>query len=94
VHENLGWFVIHHMRAGLGAWGAVAAASVVVLATAVLLHLWVEQPFGGRLRHATLVMLRATGRRSAAPDATPPLPTPRQPVQHATRRSARRRRGA
>jgi peptidoglycan/LPS O-acetylase OafA/YrhL len=78
LHENLGWFVIHHMRAGLGAWGAVIAASIVVVATAVLLHLSVERPFGRRLRSATLLMIRSTGRGAGKPDAPPHLPTQRR----------------
>ena len=87
VHENLGWFVIHHMRAGLGAWGAVIAASVVVLSFAVLLHLWVERPAGGRLRSAALVMLRSPGGGRAPAGVTVHLPTPRHELQHRPRRS-------
>jgi peptidoglycan/LPS O-acetylase OafA/YrhL len=87
VHENVGWFVIHHMRAGLGAWGAVIAGAVAVLGTAVLLHRCVEQPLGPRLRAAALRTLRSTARGTGGRAPAAHVPVPRQ----ATRRSARRR---
>lgn len=60
LHENLGWYVIAQLREVLGAWGAVAAAVVVSLVASALLHRFVEQPFGPRLRRLTLEMLRRT----------------------------------
>lgn len=87
VHENLGWFVIHHMRAGLGAWGAVIAAAVVVLGTAVLLHRCVEQPLGPRLRAAALRNIRSTAREDGGRSTLPHVPVPRQGTRHGARRS-------
>jgi peptidoglycan/LPS O-acetylase OafA/YrhL len=58
VHENLGWFVIAHLRTRIGVWGAVLAAVGVALVAAWLLHRFVERPFGPRLRTAALDMLR------------------------------------
>jgi len=60
VHENLGWFVIAHLRTRIGAWGAVLVAVAVALVAAWLLHRFVEKPFGPRLRTITLEMLRRT----------------------------------
>jgi len=60
VHENLGWFVIAHLRTRVGAWGAVLAAVAVALLAAWLLHRFVERPFGPRLRTVVLDMLRRT----------------------------------
>ena len=77
VHENVGWFVIHRTRGALGPWGAVLAASVVVLVGATLLYRLVEKPFGGRLRTATLAMLRPVERR-------PEVPAPALPPRHET----------
>src|SRR4051812_26258341 len=68
VHENLGWFVIAHLRTRIGAWGAVLAAVAVALVAAWLLHRFVEKPFGPRLRTVALDMLRHTTReRTAVP---------------------------
>jgi peptidoglycan/LPS O-acetylase OafA/YrhL len=60
VHENLGWFVIAHLRTRIGAWGAVLVAVAVALVAAWLLHRFVEKPFGPRLRTVALDMLRRT----------------------------------
>ena len=60
VHENLGWFVIAHLRGRIGAWGAIAVAVGVALVAAWLLHRFVEKPFGPKLRLVTLEMLRRT----------------------------------
>jgi peptidoglycan/LPS O-acetylase OafA/YrhL len=60
VHENLGWFVIAHLRTRIGAWGSVLAAVAVALVAAWLLHRFVERPFGPRLRTVVLDMLRRT----------------------------------
>lgn len=54
VHENLGWFVIAQVHDGLGPWGAVCTATVVVLVVGVALHHLVEKPLGPRLRRAVL----------------------------------------
>lgn len=78
VHENLGWYVIHLVRDRVGPWLAVLAATVVALAAAVALHHLVERPVSGRLRAATLAMLRSTARpESTAPERIPsPIPVP------------------
>jgi peptidoglycan/LPS O-acetylase OafA/YrhL len=68
VHENLGWFVIAHLRTRIGAWGAVLAAVAVALVAAWLLHRFVEKPFGPRLRTVTLEMLRRTTAERAQAD--------------------------
>jgi peptidoglycan/LPS O-acetylase OafA/YrhL len=80
IHENLGWAVITKTQAYMGPWTAVALATIVALAAAVLLHRFVEQPFGGRLRRATLAMIRRTAQPAEARDArehTTRLPAPR-----------------
>ena len=90
IHENVGWFVIHRTRGVLGPWGAVLAASVVALVGATLLYRLVEKPFGGRLRTATLAMLRPVERRPEVPspalpprhEATPRLPRTHGPSRH------------
>jgi peptidoglycan/LPS O-acetylase OafA/YrhL len=68
VHENLGWFVIAHLRTRIGAWGAVLAAVAVALVAAWLLHRFIEKPFGPRLRTVTLEMLRRTTAERAQVD--------------------------
>ncbi|MBN1093396.1 acyltransferase [Blastococcus sp. TML/M2B] len=86
VHENLGWFVIHLLRGSVGPWVAVLAATVVALVAAAALHHLVERPFSGRLRAATLTMLRTTGRAGAADDARrrPAVPVPAPAAEPAT----------
>jgi peptidoglycan/LPS O-acetylase OafA/YrhL len=66
VHENFGWAVIRGLRASMGPWGAVLVATICALAGAVALHYLVEQPFGARLRRATLAMLNSAGRPGIA----------------------------
>jgi len=68
VHENLGWFVIAHLRTRVGAWGAVLAAVAVALVSAWLLHRFVERPFGPRLRAGVEDMLRRTTDRDRTPE--------------------------
>jgi len=64
IHENLGWAVITKTHDYMGAWTAVLLATIVALTAAVLLHVCVEKPLGGRLRRATLAMIRRTARPS------------------------------
>ena len=73
VHENLGWFVIAHLRTRIGAWGAVLAAVAVALLVAWLLHRFVERPFGPRLRAVVLDMLRRTTSERARADEREPV---------------------
>lgn len=98
LHENVGWFVIATLRETVGAWGAVAVATVVSLIAAALLHRLVEKPYGPRLRRATLAMIRrsvtsadrsAAAPRSAsvtAPAAEPVSPPAAEPVGERTPR--------
>lgn len=76
AHENLGWYVIHLVRDRVGPWGAVLVATVVALAAAVALHHLVERPVSGRLRAATLTMLRTTARTEAAGTSGVPAAIP------------------
>jgi peptidoglycan/LPS O-acetylase OafA/YrhL len=72
LHENLGWFVIAHLRESLGAWGAVGAAVVAALVASMLVHHLVEKPLGPVLRRVTADMLRRTTDRTEAPAAARP----------------------
>lgn len=86
IHENLGWYVIHLVRDRVGPWGAVLAATAVALLAAAALHHLVERPFSGRLRAATLTMLRAPRRADDRHEAavgsgpTVPVPSPGPPT--------------
>ena len=77
IHGNLGFFVIAKTQEPIGAWGAVAAATVVCLIVSVLLYRLVEKPFGPMLRRLTLSMLQPATRGAEAKAAAPsPMPAP------------------
>ena len=52
VHEFPGWVLMHHLTALLPAYVVVATAVAVMLVVAHLVHRFVEQPLGPRLRSA------------------------------------------
>ncbi|WP_181795712.1 acyltransferase [Streptomyces sp. WELS2] len=54
VHEHLGWFVIRVLRhtLALPPWPVLVTTVAVMLALAWLIHRFVEEPFGPRLRKA------------------------------------------
>lgn len=86
LHENLGWFVIHLSRPGIGAWGAVALATSVVVALAYAVHRLVERPFGPRLRRAMAKTLAKDFAEPSTPvrDPQAPVPSPAQQSSPAT----------
>lgn len=71
IHENLGIWIIHSLRPHVGPWLAGAVAVASALAAAWLLHRFVEQPLGGRLRAAVVHTLRRSTANAPAADPTP-----------------------
>jgi peptidoglycan/LPS O-acetylase OafA/YrhL len=61
VHQKVGLYVIHLVHGDVSPWAAMGAAALLSLSLAIVLHLAVEKPLGGRLRLAMLQTLRQTG---------------------------------
>jgi len=83
VHTQFGWAVTEWLTVrGVGTWATLAAAVLVSVLLAAVIHYAVERPFGSRLRRAVTARLdrRRAGRPAPAPAAVGAHPAGHAPL--------------